>query len=179
MSEGDEGDEGAEDGSIGALTPAAGTARALDPSRGEEAAAILAACTFEGTVDAGRVLLNAARDDADGEVYGLTVKDDLVAAFVLKKIPLALEVTALAVAPEHRRQGYGRVCLSDALRRAGRRPLVVETDEAGLPFYKACGFKLVGRRTGPGGTPRFRLGRHAPNLRSPTLQSGATRPRPS
>jgi ribosomal protein S18 acetylase RimI-like enzyme len=121
-------------------------------------------------------LLAAAREDPESEVYGLTVKGELVAAYVLKKIPLSLEVTALAVAPAHRRQGHGRACLTDALRRAGKRPLVVETDEAGLPFYKAVGFKVVGRRKGPGGTPRYRLGWHAPRLRPPPLQSVANRP---
>ena len=178
MTEGVQGMAGAggdDGGTPGSLTPALGGAvRALDPSRDAAAAAILAGCTFEGTDEAGRALLAAARADADSEVYGLSVDDELVAVIILKKIPLSMEVTALAVAPAHRRRGHGRACLSAALRRAGRRPLVVETDDAGLPFYKACGFKLVGRRKGPGGMPRYRLGWHAPTLRPPKLQSGAT-----
>jgi ribosomal protein S18 acetylase RimI-like enzyme len=158
---GGEGDERGE--AIVPLVPAAGNVvRALDPARDEAAAAILATCTFEGTVEAGRAILRAARADEASEVYGLTVRGDLVAVQILKKIPMSLEVTALAVAEGHRRQGHGRACLTDALRRAGKRPLVAESDEAGLPFYKAVGFKLVGRRTGPGGTPRYRLGWHAP-----------------
>ena len=136
--------------------------QALDPAHDEAAAAILAACTFEGTIEAGRALLRAAQEDDASEVYGLTVADELVAVSVLKKIPMALEVTALAVADGHRRQGHGRACLTAALRRAGKRPLVAETDDAGLPFYKAVGFKIIGRRKGPVGTPRYRLGWHAP-----------------
>jgi ribosomal protein S18 acetylase RimI-like enzyme len=159
------------------LTPATGAAvRALDRTQDEAAAAILVDCTLEGTVEAGRALLAAACEDPESEVYGLTVHGELVAVYVLKKIPLSLEVTALAVAEAHRRQGHGRSCLTDALRRAGKRPLVAETDEAGLPFYKAVGFKVVGRRKGPGGTPRYRLGWHAPRLRPPPLQSVANRP---
>jgi ribosomal protein S18 acetylase RimI-like enzyme len=105
--------------------------------------------------------------------------DELVAVYATKKISMALEVVALAVAENRRRQGHGRACLRDALRRAGRRPLVVETDDEGLPFYKAVGLKVVGRRKGPGGTPRYRLGWHAPRPGSPGLQSGVTRPRSS
>ena len=145
------------------MTPATGNAVGpLDPTHDEAAAAILAACTVEGTVDAGRALLAAARQDPDSEVYGLTVHGELVAVSVLKKIPMSLEVAALAVAEGHRRRGHGGACLTDALRRAGKRPLVVETDEAGLGFYRACGFKLVGRRRHPSGVARYRLGWHAP-----------------
>jgi ribosomal protein S18 acetylase RimI-like enzyme len=151
----------------------------LDPAMDETAAIILADATGEGTVEAGRAVVLAARADPEREIYGLTVDNELVAVYVTQKIPMALEVRTLAVAADRRRQGYGRACLVDALRRAGRRPLVVETDDEGLPFYKAVGFKIVGRRKGPSGTPRYRLGWHAPRPGGAALQSGTTQPRPS
>ncbi len=151
--------------------PALGVAiHPLDPTRDAEAAAILAACTLDGTPEAGRAVLADARCDPERDIYGLAVGDTLVAVCVTRKAPLSVEITHLAVAGARRRQGYGRACLQDALRRAGKRPLVVETDEAGLGFYRACGFKLVGRRRHPSGAARYRLGWHAPAAR-PRSQS--------
>ena len=148
------------------ISPASGSAiRPLDPERDAEAGAILAASTYAGTDDAGLALIQRAREDPESTVYGLTVSSDVVAVYITRKIPLALEVTALAVAPEKRRQGHGRACMTDALRRAGKLPLVVETDDDALGFYKKCGFKLVGRRVSPDGRARYRLGWHAPGLR--------------
>ena len=154
------------------LTPGAAV-HPLDAARDDEAAAILAACTPEGTAPAGRRLLAAARRDPESTVTGLIHGGTLVAVCVTRKVPMAIDVTHLAVAAGHRGQGHGRACLQDALRRAGKRPLVVETDEARLPFYRACGFKLVGRRKAPDGSARYRLGWHAPAAR-PARPAGRT-----
>ncbi len=154
------------DGVVVSISPASGSAiRPLDPERDAEAATILAACTYAGIPEAGQTLLDRARADEASTIYGLTIARDVVAVYITRKIPLSLEVTALAVAPERRRQGHGRACMTDALRRAGKLPLVVETDDDALAFYKRCGFKLVSRRVSPDGRARFRLGWHAPGLR--------------
>ncbi len=134
----------------------------LDPSQDDEAAAILAAATWEGTGSAGAAALAAARHDHDTVVRGATVDGELVAVYALRLAGASAELALLAVAPPHRRHGHGRACLTDALRRAGRRPLVVETDDDALAFYTAAGFKLIGKRRHPSGTVRYRLGWHAP-----------------
>lgn len=131
------------------------------------AAAILAASTGEGTLAAGHEQLKAAQIDAAASMYGLTIEGDLVAVYTLRQVHLAMEVTSLAVAPEHRRRGYGKRALADALRRAGRLPLVAETGDDALGFYKRCGFKPVGRRKLPNGVVRYRLGAHAPRPDQP------------
>jgi ribosomal protein S18 acetylase RimI-like enzyme len=161
------------------LSPASGSAvQPLAAERDAEAAVILAACTFAGTREAGQTLLDRARVDAESAIYGLTVHGELVAVYLTRKVPMALEVTALAVAPERRRQGHGRACMNDALRRAGKRPLVVETDDDALAFYRRCGFKLVGRRTLANDVVRYRLGWHAPGLRFKGGSTAAVRTRP-
>ena len=142
----------------------------LAQARDEEAAVILAAATGAGTIDAGRSALVEVR--GGGEVYGLVVGGELVAVYGTRQDGMAVEVAYLAIAEGQRRRGYGRACLQDALRRAGRQPLVEETDEARLGFYKACGFKLVGKRRQPDGGVRYRLGWHAPSARR---QPAATR----
>lgn len=140
----------------------------LDPSHDEDAAAILAACTAEGTIERGREILDGARGDSACEIYGLFEGEELAAVYVLKKVSFANEIAYLAVREDRRRRGHGRACLHDALFRSGRRPITVEADDRTVGFYKACGFKLVGKRTGPGGATRYRLGWHAPRPRPVT-----------
>lgn len=134
----------------------------LDPKRDEAAAAILASATGEGTSAAGALRIAAARGDVTTDLYGLDVNGELVAVYALAKRGQAVELSVLAVAEGRQRRGYGTRCLHDALRRAGKRPLVVETDDDGLDFYKANGFKIVGKRRHPSGVTRTRLGWHAP-----------------
>jgi ribosomal protein S18 acetylase RimI-like enzyme len=142
--------------------PAAVSITLLDPERDEAAAAVLAPATGQGTVDRGRAIIAEARNHPEATIYGLTVGGELAAVYILRKVTLMNEIACLAVAVGHRRRGHGRACLYDALLRSGRRPLVVETDDDVLGFYKACGFKLVGKRKRPDGTVRYRLGWHAP-----------------
>ena len=140
---------------------------ALAPAHDDQAASILAPCTPDGNA----ATLAALRADPDTALYGAFAGDDLVALYALRTPGLTVELTLLVVAPAHRRRGHGRACLDDALRRAGKRPLVAETDAATLPFYTAAGFKLVGKRRHPSGALRYRLGWHAPR---PSPVAGAT-----
>jgi len=137
----------------------------LNPSHDDAAAHVLAACTREGTLEAGRALVASVRSDPDAELYGLAFEQQVLLAYALRRAPMSMELTYLAVASSLRRQGLGRATLADAVRRAGARPLVAEVDDAVLPFFKACGFKLFGKRQAPDGTPRYRLGAHAPRPR--------------
>jgi ribosomal protein S18 acetylase RimI-like enzyme len=134
----------------------------LDLEGDEMAAAILALATGAGSIERGREVIAEARTDANAAVYGLSVAGELAAVYVLRKASLMNEIACLAVAEGHRRRGHGRACLYDALLRSGTRPLVVETDDEAVGFYKACGFKLVGKRKRPDGAVRYRLGWHAP-----------------
>ena len=147
---------------MSAATLAGPTVRPLDPVDDEAAAVLLAACDPDGSVARGRAWVAVARRDPDSTLLGVFIEGALVGAYVLQKAHLMNQIALLAIAPQHRRRGHGRMCLYDALLRSGRRPLVVEADEAALPFFTAVGFKLVGKRKGPDGAPRFRLGWHAP-----------------
>lgn len=137
----------------------------LDPARDDEAAAMIAIATRPDLGTGGREahrVVAAARADPETEIRAATVGGALVAVCALRIVGITAEISWLVVAPDHRRRGHGRACLADALARAGRRPLVVETDADGQPFYAAAGFKLVGKRRGPDGAIRLRLGWHAP-----------------
>jgi ribosomal protein S18 acetylase RimI-like enzyme len=143
-------------------TIAGPTVKPLGPEHDDAAAAILAACAPDGTIDGGRLLVSAARTDPASSLFGVFVDGELAGVYVMRRAHLMNEIDLVAIAPEHRRRGHGRMCLYDALLRSGRRPLVVEASEATRPIYKAIGFKLVGKRKAADGSPRFRMGWHAP-----------------
>ena len=147
--------------------------RPLPASRDPEAAAILAAATGAGTPGAAQVKLDEARTGGNDRVLGASMDGELVGAYTLVRDGMANQLGIIAVRQDHRRRGIGRALLQDALRRSGRRPLTAETDEEGLPFYKACGFKMVGRRKQPDESFRYRIGYHAPGLRFKGGSSGA------
>ena len=145
------------------IDPAAGfEIRAISPSEQPETARILAAATGSGTIEAATEAIETLLSTDKSALFGAFVRNELVAAYGIRRDGMANEVAMIAVDKDHRRRGIGRAMLQDALRRSGRRPLVAETDEEGAPFYKACGFKLFGKRAHPSGTVRYRLGWHAP-----------------
>lgn len=144
------------------------------PSQDDDpAAVILAPATGVGTIEAATEAIAGLRDIEKSGLYGAYVDRDLVAVYGLQRDGMANVIAFIAVRSDHQRRGIGRACLQDALRRSGKRPLVAETDDDGLGFYKACGFKLVGRRVHPSGRVRYRLGWHAPGLRFKGGSSGA------
>lgn len=118
-------------------------------------------------------LLNSWRDDMpaldpeqikpeDTQLIGVTVEGKVVGGYVLQAIPMAFEMVGLAINPDFRRRGLGRMCCMDALFRAGKRPLVLSATVTSAPFAKAVGFKIIGKRKQPDGSLLIRLGWHAP-----------------
>lgn len=123
---------------------------------------VLAEATGENTAEAAQIVIDRARESGDDRVIGGWLNDQLIGAYTIERDGMANQVTLIAVAPDFRRKGFGKTMLLDALRRSGRRPLIAETDDDALQFYKKCGFKMVGRRKHPSGVFRYRVGWHAP-----------------
>ena len=96
------------------------------------------------------------------QAYAVTVNGVVVGGYLMVGIPMANEIVLLAIDPNYRFRGYGRMCCMDALFRSGKRPLVLTANDASVGFAKAVGFKLVGKRKQPDGTTLTRLGWHAP-----------------
>lgn len=136
--------------------------RPLPESDADSAAQVLADATGEGTPEAARIRVEQAMAGGKDRVIGGWLRDQLIAAYTLERDGMANQIAVIAVAPAFRKQGFGRMMLHDALRRSGRRPLTAETDDDSIGFYKACGFKMVGRRKHPSGEFRYRVGWHAP-----------------
>jgi ribosomal protein S18 acetylase RimI-like enzyme len=139
--------------------------RYLEPKFDARAAEILASATGSGDVEDAQARIAAARSDEDAQLLELLVDGELAGAYILRKNGMANEITLLAIDESHRGHGLGKMCVMDALLRSGKRPLMVETDEACFAFYKKIGFKIVGKRKNTDGATRFRLGWHAPALK--------------
>ncbi|HEU0116342.1 MAG TPA: hypothetical protein VFQ80_16755 [Thermomicrobiales bacterium] len=132
----------------------------LPPARDAEAAALVAASGREAEPTA---LLAALRADPAAALYGVVKDDALVAVYGLKKIGLTLELRPLAAASNWDEW----LALKEAVARAGKWSVVVETTEADAATYLQMGFRKVSRRRGPDGEPRYRLGWHTPTRRHP------------
>jgi ribosomal protein S18 acetylase RimI-like enzyme len=103
-----------------------------------------------------------AVQDKQPQVFAATLDGRVVGGYVMIQIPMANEIVLLAINPEYRRRGLGRMCCMDALFRSGKRPLVLTANDASVDFAKTVGFKIVGKRKQPDGTMLTRLGWHAP-----------------
>lgn len=136
--------------------------RPLAQSDDDRAAAILASATGENTAEAARLVMDRAREAGNDRVIGGWLNDELIGAYTIERDGMANQVTILAIDSGHRRKGFGKTMLMDALRRSGRRPLTAEASDDALGFFKKCGFKMVGRRKQPSGEFRYRVGWHAP-----------------
>lgn len=154
-------------------TPTPGTDASLDvrlmePAELDTVAALLADATPEGTTEAARAELESQHNNSTSAIFIVTLDYELTGAYILAAAQMSVEVTLFAVREDMRRRGIGRIIMQDALRRAGHRPMVVETGEETMPFFTAIGFKKFGRRKGPNGEVRYRVGWHTPGQRIPT-----------
>ena len=134
----------------------------LDAELDDAAGVLLDSCPELLAGMTGRDRIAASRLDPDTDLFGLAMDGQLAAIYALRRAHLMNELELLVVAEPMRGQGIGKAALSDAVRRSGRRPLALECSEALRPYFLKNGYKMVGKRKGPNGEPRYRLGAHAP-----------------
>jgi ribosomal protein S18 acetylase RimI-like enzyme len=92
--------------------------------------------------------LAATALDEDAGAFGIEEAGRLVGCVVVRdRDDESSEILAIAVLPERRRTGIGRTLVTE-LRDRGR-PLVAETSEEAVAFFRSCGFAI----TSKGGTP--------------------------
>lgn len=84
-----------------------------------------------------------------GHCFALFVEGGIIGEYVLKanKKTKSAEIMNLAVATEHRRKGYAKILINDALDRVkeeGFKSLEIATgkDSFQEKFYKSCGFEV-------------------------------------
>jgi hypothetical protein len=149
--------------------------RLMEPQDRALAAMILADANPEGTEEAAARVI-AQHEATEGSAIFLVYLNGLpIASFILAPAQMSIEMPLIAVRTEMRRRGIGTIIARDAVRRAGHRPVVTETPEALMPFFTHVGFKKFGRRKGPNGEVRYRVGWHTPGMRTQTEQVDTTR----
>jgi hypothetical protein len=136
--------------------------RAISPSERSSVEAIIAGSTPAAQSAA---MLETLALIPDPQVFGGFQHGVMVATYALRREGMTNDLALIVVVPGERKRGIGRTLLQDALRRSGKRPLAAQTPDTELGFFKACGFKLVGRRVQPNGDIHFRVGWHAPGAR--------------
>ena len=134
----------------------------LDAELDDAAGALLDGCPELLVGMTGHNRIAASRLDPDTDLFGMVMDGHLAAIYALRRAHLMNELELLVVAETMRGKGIGKAALSDAVRRSGRRPLALECDETLRPYFLKNGYKMVGKRKGPNGKPRYRLGAHAP-----------------
>lgn len=136
--------------------------RAITPADHEGALALLRQLPDVDGDEAALALILSILETPKAAILVAFQHRELVAVYGFRRDGLANDLAVIAVRPDRQRRGIGKLLLQDALRRSGKRPLAAQTPEATLGFFKACGFKLVGRRIQPSGEVHFRVGWHAP-----------------
>lgn len=134
---------------------------ALPTDFDEAAAGLLADCPTLGTRERAKEAVGTLRAES-GELYGWVEAGELIAVYGLCPRGLSFELPWLAVNAARRGERFGRSALVDALRRCGRKPMTIETDESRKGWFERVGFKIVGRRPASDGGHRYRLGWYAP-----------------
>jgi len=133
------------------------------PERDAELAGLLVRVLPGASPAGAAAFLAKLRADPAMEVYAAFAGEAPLALYVLRKVGVTSELVLVAAPPEaDPALGLEAAAVRDAGGRVGKRPLTVETTESALEWYKALGFKLVGRRKRPDGSWSYRLGWHAP-----------------
>lgn len=179
MTRSDNADADAETGGLIFIDPASDfEIRAITPADFEDAAALLTHMPEIDNDEAARALIQSMMETPKAAILVAFQHREMVGVCGLRRDGLANDLAIIAVRPDRQRRGIGKLLLQDALRRSGKRPLAAQTPEATLGFFKACGFKLVGRRVQPSGAVHFRVGWHAPGTHFKGGTSSALTGRP-
>lgn len=135
----------------------------LDPDREADAARLMVAALPDVSPEGAAGFFRVMAEDPGGAVHLASEEGRPVALYVLRKVGVTTELLMIAVDPavDPARQ-LELAAVRDAAIRVGKRPLTVETSEQALAWYKALGFKVVGKRPRPDGTVSYRLGWHGP-----------------
>lgn len=101
--------------------------------------------------------INRYHSEAGAELYALKHEGELIGliGYVMDDHN-TLNITHLAIAPEHRNQGYGRAIVLEALYEAKPDRIIAETDEDAVDFYRNIGFVVLSIGRLPNGIERFR-----------------------
>jgi len=104
---------------------------------------ILAHCVYQPTNERINNILDNVYGQAETGLFGLYAGDQCVAVAGTRQTGEGTsELLHIAVLPNNRSQGYGRMFIDRLIRQEGMRELVAETDSDAVGFYRNCGFEV-------------------------------------
>ena len=109
----------------------------------EEGRRLLSFALFQPTEEKITARSDQYAEDKACRIFFALVHDVPVGLCILKETENIQEILILSVSPPFRRQGIGRAMMHFLRVRFPDSPLIAETDDDAVDFYRRCGFNIL------------------------------------
>ena len=107
----------------------------------EEIYNIYSACMFEPTFDKFKLKTEQMQKDSSVSVYGYFSNEKIIGVISTQETDKTVEIIGIAVDTKERHSGVGTK-LIDYVKDKSSKPIIAETDNDAVMFYKKCGFDI-------------------------------------
>ena len=102
---------------------------------------IYSACMFEPTFDKFKIKAEQMQNDSSVCVYGYFLNDKIIGVISTQETDKTVEIIGIAVDTKERHSGVGTK-LIDYVKDKSSKPIIAETDNDAVMFYKKYGFDI-------------------------------------
>lgn len=102
---------------------------------------IYSACMFEPTFNKFKVKTEKMQNDSSVSVYGYFLNVKIIGVISTQETDKVVEIIGIAVDSKKRHSGIGTK-LIDYVKDKSPKPIIAETDNDAVMFYKKCGFDI-------------------------------------
>ena len=102
---------------------------------------IYSACMFEPTFNKFKVKTEKMQNDSFVSVYGYFLNGKIIGVISTQETDKVVEIIGIAVDSKKRHSGIGTK-LIDYVKDKSPKPIIAETDNDAVMFYKKCGFDI-------------------------------------
>lgn len=102
---------------------------------------IYSACMFEPTFNKFKVKTEKMQNDSSVSVYGYFLNGKIIGVISTQETDKVVEIIGIAVDSKKRHSGIGTK-LIDYVKDESPKPIIAETDNDAVMFYKKCGFDI-------------------------------------
>lgn len=102
---------------------------------------IYSACMFEPTFNKFKVKTEKMQNDFSVSVYGYFLNGKIIGVISTQETDKVVEIIGIAVDSKKRHSGIGTK-LIDYVKDKSPKPIIAETDNDAVMFYKKCGFDI-------------------------------------
>ena len=102
---------------------------------------IYSACMFEPTFDKFKIKAEQMQNDSSVSVYGYFSNEKIIGVISTRETDKTVEIIGISVDTKERHSGVGTK-LIDYVKDKSSKPIIAETDNDAVMFYKKCGFDI-------------------------------------